>query len=128
MDPRSAVHRKDPLPSVIVIAVLAVLAGAAGPTAIALRAETNAEFLLGVLSLPTGIPRQDVDRRLLCVLKPAAFQECFITWIESLRQAADATCPVDRPILAIEGQTVRRSQDRAQGLGPLHSVSVWASD
>jgi len=107
-----------------VIAVLAVLAGAAGPTAIALRAETNAEILLEVLSLPTGIPRQAVDRRLLCVLKPAAFEECFMTWIESLRQAADATCPVDRPILAIDGQTVRRSQDRAQGLGPLHSVSV----
>ena len=35
-DPRSTVNRKHPLPSVIVIAVLAVLAGAAGPTAIAL--------------------------------------------------------------------------------------------
>ena len=90
--------------------------------------ETNAEFLLGVLSLPNGIPRKDVYRRLLCVLKPAAFQECFMTWIESLRQVADATCPVDRPILAIDGKTVRRSHDRAKGLGPLHSVSVWASD
>lgn len=127
-DPRSTVNRKHPLSSVIVIAVLAVLAGAAGPTAIALWAETNAEFLLGVLSLPNGIPRKDVYRRLLCVLKPAAFQECFITWIESLRQVADATCPVDRPILAIDGKTVRRSHDRAKGLGPLHSVSVWASD
>jgi len=123
-DPRSTVHRKHPLPSVIVIAVVAVLAGVAGPTAIALWAESNAEFLLGVLSLPNGIPRQDVYRRLLCVLKPAAFQECFMTRIESLRQAADATCPVDRPILAVDGKTVRRSHDRAKGLGPLHSVSV----
>jgi len=34
-DPRSHINRKHPLPSILVIAVLAVLAGAAGPTAIA---------------------------------------------------------------------------------------------
>jgi hypothetical protein len=35
-DPRSSINRRHPLVSVIVIAVLAVLAGASGPTAIAL--------------------------------------------------------------------------------------------
>ena len=34
-DPRSHINRRHPLPSVLVIAVLAVPAGAAGPTAIA---------------------------------------------------------------------------------------------
>ena len=34
-DPRSPVNRRHPLVSVVVIAVLAVLAGAGGPTAIA---------------------------------------------------------------------------------------------
>ncbi|HEX8203381.1 MAG TPA: transposase family protein [Isosphaeraceae bacterium] len=34
-DPRSHINRRHPLPSILVIAVLAVLAGAAGPTAIA---------------------------------------------------------------------------------------------
>ena len=34
-DPRSSVNRKHPLVSVVIIAVMAVLAGANGPTAIA---------------------------------------------------------------------------------------------
>ena len=34
-DPRSTVNRQHPLESVLVIAVLAILAGASGPTAIA---------------------------------------------------------------------------------------------
>jgi DDE_Tnp_1-associated len=34
-DPRFHINRRPPLPSILVISVLAVLAGAAGPTAIA---------------------------------------------------------------------------------------------
>jgi hypothetical protein len=37
--PRSHINRRHPLPSVLVLAVLAFLAGAAGPTAIARWAE-----------------------------------------------------------------------------------------
>ena len=43
-DPRSEVNRKHPLVSVVVIAVMAVLAGAGGPTAIATWAKGKAEF------------------------------------------------------------------------------------
>jgi len=35
---------------------------------------------------------------------------------------------VERPTLAIDGKTLRRSHDRNRGLGALHSVSVWASE
>lgn len=55
-DPRSPVNRKHPLVSVVVIALMGVLAGAGGPTAIARWAKTKEEFLLGVLDLPEGIP------------------------------------------------------------------------
>jgi hypothetical protein len=44
-DPRSHINRRHPLPSVLVIAVLAVLAGAAGPTAIARWAKLKEELL-----------------------------------------------------------------------------------
>src|SRR4029079_17370809 len=33
-----------------------------------------------------------------------------------------------RPVLAIDGKTARRSHDRKNGLGALHSVSAWASE
>ena len=48
-DPRSSVNLRHPLVSVIVIAVMAVLAGADGPTAIARWAACKEEFLRGVL-------------------------------------------------------------------------------
>jgi predicted transposase YbfD/YdcC len=127
-DPRSTVNLQHPLVSVIVIALLAVLAGASGPTAIAKWAALKEEFLLKALNLPNGIPRKDVFRRVLMVLKPGAFQACFANWLQSLRATAAAATGVEQPVLAVDGKTVRRSHDRKNGLGALHSVSVWASD
>src|SRR3954463_1442603 len=127
-DPRSTINQRHPLAGVVVIALLAVLAGAAGPTAIARWAALKEEFLLQVLDLPNGIPRKDVFRRVLMVLQPAAFQACFANWLQSLRAEAVAGTGVEQPVLAVDGKTVRRSHDRSQGLGALHSVSVWASE
>src|SRR3954452_22883598 len=127
-DPRSTVNRRHPLPSVLVIALLAVLAGAGGPTAITAWAATKQELLAGVLDLPHGIPGKDVFRRVLMTLQPAAFQACFVNWLKSLRDAAAAATGVDRPGLAVDGKTARRSHDRKNGLGALHCVSVWASE
>jgi predicted transposase YbfD/YdcC len=127
-DPRSAVNRLHPLTSVIVVAIMAVLAGANGPTAIAKWASMKSELLLKVLDLPNGIPRKDVFRRVLATLKPDAFQACFTMWLTALRAAAAEATGVERPTLAIDGKTLRRSHDRRRNLGALHSVSVWASE
>jgi len=127
-DPRSTVNQRHPLVSVVVIALLAVLAGAGGPTAIARRAALKEELLARVLDLPNGAPRKDVFRRVLMVLKPAAFQACFAIWLASLRVEAAAETGVDRPVLPVDGKTLRRSHDRQKGLGALHLVSVWAGE
>jgi len=127
-DPRAAINRKHPLVSVVVVALMAVLAGAGGPTAIARWARMKADFLTQVLPLPHGVPCKDVFRRVLMLLKPDAFQRCFTAWLQSLRERAAEANGVDRPVLAVDGKTARRSHDRTQGLGALHAVSVWASD
>src|SRR5271157_3230390 len=127
-DPRSTVNLKHPLVSVVVIALMAVLAGASGPTAIARWAAIKEEFLLNTLELPNGIPRKDVFRRVLMALRPGAFQACFANWLNSLRATAAEATGVEQPILAVDGKTARRSHDRKNGLGALHSVSVWASE
>src|SRR5919202_3549717 len=80
-DPRSHINRRHPLPSVLVIAVLAVLAGAAGPTAIARWAKLKGSLLEGLLDLPCGLPGKDVFRRVLMALKPEAFEAAFNAWI-----------------------------------------------
>jgi predicted transposase YbfD/YdcC len=127
-DPRSPINRQHPLVSVVVIALMGVLAGAGGPTAIARWAETKKEWLLKVLPLPAGIPRKDVFRRVLMLLNPAAFQACFFNWLQALRAKAAEASGVDQPVFAVDGKTARRSHDRGNGLGALHSVSVWASE
>jgi predicted transposase YbfD/YdcC len=127
-DPRSTVNRRHPLASVVVIALLAVLAGASGPTAIARWAALKEGLLSAVLDLPHGVPRKDVFRRVLMVLKPAAFQACFANWLRALRTEATAATGVEQPVLPIDGKAARRSHDRNKGLGALHSVSVWASE
>ena len=127
-DPRSTVNLQHPLVSVVVIAVMAVLAGSAGPTAIATWARLKEDLLLRTLDLPNGIPRKDVFRRVLSLLKPDAFRACFAAWLQALRAAAAEATGVEQPVLAVDGKTARRSHDRGKGLGALHAVTVWASD
>jgi predicted transposase YbfD/YdcC len=127
-DPRSTVNLRHPLVSVVVIALLAVLAGAGGPTAIAAWAVTTPELLLNLLDLPNGIFRKDVFRRVLMTLKPGVFQACFGDWLRSLRTTAAAATGVEQPVLPIDGKTLRRSHDRTNGLGALPCVSIWASE
>jgi predicted transposase YbfD/YdcC len=127
-DPRSTINQKHPFISVVVIALMAVLAGASGPTTIAQWAKYKEAFLLRVLDLPNGVPCKDVFRRVLLLLNPTAFQICFAAWLKVLRdQAAEAT-EITQPIYAVDGKTARRSHDRRKALGALHSVSVWASE
>ena len=127
-DPRSEINKRHPLPSVIVIALMAVLAGAGGPTAIARWAKFKADLLTTLLPLPYGVPAKDVFRRVLSAINPEAFQLCFMHWLQSLREAAAEATGIEQPVLSIDGKTLRRSHDRQKGLGPLHAVSVWCSD
>jgi predicted transposase YbfD/YdcC len=127
-DPRSTINQKHPFVSVVVMALMAVLAGASGPTTIAQWAKYKEAFLLRVLDLPNGVPRKDVFRRVLSLLNPTAFQTCFAAWLKALREQAAAATEIDQPVYAVDGKTARRSHDRRKALGALHSVSVWASE
>ena len=124
-DPRSEINRKHPLVSVVVISLMGILGGASGPTGIRMWAGTKQERLAALLPLPNGLPSRDVIRRVLCALKPDAFQQCFATWIASL---SAAKLNSENRHVAIDGKTLRGSHDKAKGLGPLHLVSAWASE
>ena len=127
-EPRPTVNRLHSLPSVSVTAIMALLSGAVGPSAIADWAEIKADFLTEWSSLPNGVPRKDVFRRVLMALKPEAFQACFSEWLTALRETAAHRTENERTTLAVDGKTRRRSHDPIRDLGGLHSVSVWASE
>ncbi len=83
-DPRCTTNRLHLLRDVIVIAVCGVLANADGPLAIAKWAQLNSTWLKKHLQLPNGIPSRDTIRRVLTLLDPTAFQQCFTVWLDSL--------------------------------------------
>ena len=125
-DPRSTTNRRHWLVDVLVISVLAVIAGADGPVGIALWGTLNHDWLKRHLKLPHGIPSHDTFGRVLETLKPAAFQRCFSAWLESL--LAEGKDDAARAQVAIDGKALRGSHDRSHGLGPLFLVSAWATE
>lgn len=130
-DPRSTINRLHPLPSVLTIALMGVLAGAKGPTGIAKWAVAKKHLLQQGLDLPNGIPSRDVIRRVLSAVKVEAFQSSFVSWLNSLFEAAKEKSGVsstEKTHMAIDGKTMKGSHDRANGLGAMHLVSVWLSD
>jgi len=124
-DPRHTRNRRHLLSDIIAIAVCGVIVGCEGPTAMAWWAREKKDWLEEWLALPEGIPSRDCIRRVLSALKPKAFQACFQSWITACLVDHD---PAAEPTIAIDGKTMRRSHDRAAGLGPLHLVSAWASE
>lgn len=122
-DPRKDRNRKHLLVDVIVIAVCGVIVGCEGPTSIRLWSQEKEDWLREFLELPNGLPSRDCLRRVLSLLKPEAFGECFGSWVaECLSKDSEGR------LIAIDGKTLRRSHDRRAGLGPLHVVSAWASE
>jgi predicted transposase YbfD/YdcC len=127
-DPRSEINRHHLLGDVIVIAICAVLAGCDGPTGIAKWSKLNESWLQEHLALLNGIPAKDTYRRVLSLLPPRTFQECFSQWIDSLCFLTDEQKAEHKKQIAIDGKALRRSHDKKKGLGALFIVSAWASD
>jgi predicted transposase YbfD/YdcC len=121
-DLRLPINRQHLLVDIIVISICGVLAGAEGPAAIAAWADVNLEWLKQHLELPNGLPSHDTVGRVLERVNPLAFQKCFSLWLDSLIGDEKVR------LLNIDGKTLRRSHDRKKNLGPLHLVSVWASE
>ena len=78
------------------------------------------------LELPHGIPSHDTFRRVFQAVQPLALQQCLIEWLRDVRQTSPAGLAAGE-VVASDGKTLRRTCDRARGLGALHLVSAWAT-
>jgi predicted transposase YbfD/YdcC len=121
-DPRREHGKLHRLPDILTIALCAVLAGADSWPEIELFGHAKLDWFRRFLPLPHGIPSHDTFRRVFAALKPAAFQDCFVAWMN----AACAVTGLQR--IHIDGKSLRASRRRTQGgLCPaLHLVSAWA--
>jgi predicted transposase YbfD/YdcC len=120
-DPRVERTKLHPLQSILAIAIMAVISGAESWNEMEAWAEAKRDWLTGVLELPYGIPSHDTFNRVFAALDPTQFRAGFLSWMRAVAERLPAQ------VVAVDGKTVRGSHDRAQGTGPIHMVTAWAT-
>jgi predicted transposase YbfD/YdcC len=107
-----------PLAEVLLLCLLAVLAGAETITDIARFGEKKLELLRLFRPFDAGTPAHDHLGDILATLDAEAFQRCFVAWVAALIGVAEG-------VIAIDGKTVRRS--KGAGQAAIHMVSAFAA-
>ena len=120
-DPRVERTKRHNLTDVIAIAICAVICGANGWTDVELFGKSKREWLESFLELPNGIPSHDTFGRVFAMLDAEQFERCFMDWVSAVSEMTKGE------VIAIDGKTLRRSADRANGKSALHLVSAWSS-
>jgi len=106
---------------IIAVTILGTLCGAANWVEIELWAKSKEQWLKTVLPLPHGIPSHDTISRVFSLLDPEQMVEAFTHWTASLAGHIEG-------VVALDGKTVRRSMDTADGRGPIHIVGAFAAN
>jgi predicted transposase YbfD/YdcC len=121
-DPRKDTHNKrHKLMDIFVLTILAVICGADTWVDVELFGKSKEEWLKTFLELPNGIPSHDTIGDIFARLNPMHLQQCFMSWVQSLVKIESGE------IIAIDGKTVRRSQDKVNGKNAIHMISAWAN-
>jgi predicted transposase YbfD/YdcC len=117
-DPRQAVKVRYPLSEVLLLCLLAVIAGAETIVDIARFGEKKLALLRRFSPFRCGTPSHDQLGDILATLEPEPFQRCFVAWTASL-------VGVPEGVVAIDGKTVRRSKSATRAA--VHMVSAFAA-
>ena len=109
-----------PLAEILLLCLLAVLAGAEAFTDIARFGEKKIELLRRFRPFRNGTPSHDHLGDIFATLDAKAFQRCFVAWV-----AAITKMPAE--VIAIDGKTSRRSYQKKSSKEPIHIVSAFAA-
>ena len=109
-----------PLDEILLLCLLAVLAGAEAFTDIARFGEKKLSLLRRFRPFANGTPAHDHLGDIFATLDAEAFRRCFVTWVSTLIKA-----PAE--VIAIDGKTSRRSGSRKNSKEPIHMVSAFAA-
>jgi predicted transposase YbfD/YdcC len=122
-DPRQSGKVWYPLDEMLLLCLLAVLAGAESWVEIAEFGKAKLDFLRRYRPFENGTPSHDQLGDLFAALDAEAFQHCFIAWVASpgLRSG------VGPDIVAIDGKTLRRSYQEGGAKAPIHMISAWSA-
>jgi predicted transposase YbfD/YdcC len=119
-DPRQRGKVTYPLEEVLLLCLLAVLAGAEGFVDIARFGKKKIELLRRFLPFKDGTPSHDQLGDIFATLDAAEFQRRFVAWVAKVTG-------VSADVIAIDGKTVRRSFHKRRGKAAIHMVSAFAA-
>jgi len=119
-DGRQAGKVVYPLDEVLLLALLAVLAGAETFTDIARFGEKKLTLLRRFRPFTDGTPPHDRIGEIFAALDADQFQRCFVAWVASVTG-------IPAGVIAIDGKTVRRSGGKGDAKAPIHMVSAFAA-
>jgi predicted transposase YbfD/YdcC len=112
--------RRHRLADILTLTICAVICGADGWAQVADFGRCKLKWLQTFLVLPHGLPSHDTFGRVFAKLDPTAFEACFLRWIADVATASEGR------LIAIDGKTIRRSLDAANGRAAVHMVSAWS--
>jgi predicted transposase YbfD/YdcC len=119
-DPRQPGKVTYPLQEILLLCLLAVLAGAEGFVDISRFGKKKIELLRRFLPFKDGTPSHDQLGDIFATIDAAAFQRCFVAWVAK-------RIGVSADVVAIDGKTVRRSSHKRGGKAAIHMVSAFAA-
>ena len=119
-DPRQRGKVVYSLDEVLLLCLLAVLAGAESIVDIARFGEKKLALLRRFRRFADGTPSHDQLGTILATLDAESFQQCFVSWV-----AAVTGAPAE--VIAIDGKTSRRTVDKKGVKAPLHMISAFAA-
>jgi predicted transposase YbfD/YdcC len=119
-DHRQAGKVTYPLDEILLLCLLAVLAGAEAFTDIARFGEKKLDLLRRFRPYRDGTPAHDHLGDIFATLDAQAFQRCFVAWVAALTKT-----PTE--VIAIDGKTLRRSYQKKGSKQPIHMVSAFAA-
>jgi predicted transposase YbfD/YdcC len=119
-DPRQRGKVIYPLDEVLLLCLMAVLAGAETIVDIARFGEKKLSLLRRFRPFRDGTPAHDHLGDILATLDAEKFQGCFVAWTARLTGA-----PAE--VIAIDGKTVRRSDQKKGAKAAIHMVSAFAA-
>lgn len=119
-DPRQPGKVTYPLDEVLLLCLLAVLAGAESFVDIARFGVKKLPLLRRFRPFCDGTPSHDHLGDIFATLDAEQFQRCFVAWVAALTGAPEG-------VIAIDGKTSRRSYQKKGTKAPIHMVSAFAA-
>lgn len=119
-DPRQRGKVRYSLDEVLLLCLLAVLAGAETVCDIARFGDRKLALLRRFRAFAHGTPSHDQLGTILASLDGERFQECFVAWVAAITGAS-------AEVIAIDGKSLRRSAHRKGGKAAVHMVSAFAA-